>query len=133
VSTVERSYADWELPLAAPTPLRIDVVPVASPRTELDARGDVKFLVPVDVVLRKKFERLEQSAATGRLTRDDIDSLVKLVLEIHAFFLARRLASFEAAIWDSTEILAASVPSHLRKQRQFTGVVRVTYDVSVPA
>ena len=132
--TAERSYADWELPLddAAADALRVDVVPVNNPETDLETRGQVNYKAAADIVVRKKLNVPEQDPSTGRIAIGQIDALVALVLEIHQFFLAARLANYDSAVWDKTEIRAAYVPKHLRQHRQFTGIVRVTFDVSRP-
>lgn len=131
--TAERSYADWELPLDddAADDLRVDVVPVNNPATELEARDQVNYTVAADIVVRKKLNVAEQDPSTGRIELAEIDALVALVLEIHQFFLAARLASYDSASWDKTEVRAAYIPKHLRQHRQFTGIVRVTFDVSL--
>lgn len=132
--TAVRSYADWELPLddAAADTLRVDVVPVNNPETELQSRGQVNYKAAADIVVRKKLNVPEQDPSTGRITIGQIDALVALVLEIHQFFLAARLASYDSAVWDKTEIRAAYIPKHLRQHRQYTGIVRVTFDVARP-
>ena len=85
-----------------------------------------------DIVVRQKLSVPEQDPSTGRIELAEIDVLVGLVLEIHQFFLAARLASYDMAVWDKTEVRAAYIPKHLRQHRQFTGIVRVTFDVSIP-
>ena len=131
--TAERSYADWELPLDddAADDLRVDVVPVNNPETELESRGQVNYKVAAEIVVRKKLNVSEQDPTTGRIELAEIDALVALVLEIHQFFLSARLASYDSASWDKTEVRAAYIPKHLRQHRQFTGIVRVTFDVSL--
>ena len=131
--TAERSYADWELPLDddAADDLRVDVVPVNNPATELESRDQVNYKAAADIVVRKKLNVSEQDPSTGRIELAKIDALVALVLEIHQFFLAARLASYDSASWDKTEVRAAYIPKHLRQHRQFTGIVRVTFDASV--
>ena len=132
--TAERSYADWELPLddAAADALRVDVVPVNNPETDLETRGQVNYKAAADIVVRKKLNIPEQDPSTGRIAIAQIDALVAFVLEIHQFFLAARLASYDSAVWDKTEIRAAYIAKHLRQHRQFTGIVRVTFDVARP-
>ena len=129
---VERSYADWEWPLDDTDQggLRVDVVPVNNPATELETRGSVSYKVATDIVIRKKFAANEQEAGTGRIDIAEIDGLVRLVLEINAHFLKGRLDTYSKAVWDETAIRAAYIGKHLREHRQFTGVVRVTFDVS---
>ena len=61
--------------------------------------------------------------------------MVKVVEELHEFFCGQRMDAFSVeeadrtATWESTEILAAYRKDHLRQNRQFTGIVRLTFRV----
>lgn len=133
--TPERSYADWDLPLEQLDQLLCDVVPVNNPKSELEERGAIQYLAQVDVVLRRKFQAAHQDAGTGRVAIAQVDALVKVVEELHEFFCGERMDSFSVeeanrtATWESTEILAAYRKDHLRQNRQFTGIVRLTFRV----
>jgi hypothetical protein len=121
-----RSYADWELPLEDAGDLRVDVVPAGSPEMELETRGSIGYTPQVDIVVRKRLAQ-EQQEADGTLILPEIDDLVLLVQEIAEYFMADRLAEFEGAAWERTQILAAFKSSHLRQYRQFTGIIRLTF------
>jgi hypothetical protein len=121
-----RSYADWELPLEDAGVLHVDVVPVGSPEIELETGGSIGYMPQVDIVIRKRLAT-DQQEADGTLVLPEIDDLVYLAQEIAEYFVAGRLAGFEDAAWERTQILAAFKPSHLRQYRQFTAVIRVTF------
>ncbi len=127
------SYADWEL-LLEDSDLHVDVVTVISEqKSELAARGGkVKFTVPVDIAVRKRFDVTDQDSDTGRTSVDAVDVLTLLVQEIYLLFMptATRqpgLDAFEDAVWQDTKVLANPDRKSLRENHQFTGVVRVTF------
>lgn len=145
LATIERSYADWELKLETMDllelqqdidKLRIDVV-VHTTLQELSmvSRGAVRYVVPVDIAVRRKFGADKADDATGRVRIEEVDKLVKLVQEINLLFSQQRLAEFQYAVWDGekggTSILACPQQSHLREKRQFTGLVRVFFRADV--
>ena len=121
-----RSYADWELPLEDQDELHVDVVPVGSPEMELETRGSIDYSPQVDIVIRKRLAS-DQQEADGTLILPEVDDLVLLVQELAEYFMADRLAEFEGAAWERTQMLAAFKPSHLRQYRQFTGIIRLTF------
>lgn len=127
----ERSYADWELPLeeSAPTDrVLVDVTPVPPLATELASRADIRYAPAVDVIVRRRLNP-NQREADGKLALPEVDSLVLLVEQIHEFFTPARLVAYDAAAWESTELLRQYVPSHLREHHQFTGQIRLTFTV----
>lgn len=128
-----RSYADFEVPLSEPTDyVRVDVVPVSRMKAELETRKSISYAPQVDVLVRRKFNPSNQ-ASDGRVEMDDVDQLVLFVEEIHSTLVFMRTGGNWRegdGIWVEEEIIAAYIPSHLRKFRQFTGIIRVTYDVS---
>lgn len=143
--TIERSYADWELKLEAMDllelqqdidKLRIDVVThTTQQRTELTSRGVVKYIVPVDIAVRRKFGTDKQNDNTGRIKIEEIDALVKLVEDIHLLFTPRPLTDFAYAVWDGesggTNIVVNPDQKMLREKRQFTGIVRIFFRADV--
>src|SRR5262245_5543313 len=101
--TPERSYADWDLPLEQVTDqLLCDVVPVNSPKSELEERGAVQYLAQVDVVLRRKFAPPDQESDTGRVTLANVDGHVKVVEELREFFCGERMDAFSVEEADHT-------------------------------
>lgn len=143
--TAERSYADWELKLDAMDllelqqdidKLRVDVVAhTTQQRTELTSRGIVKYIVPVDIAVRRKFGTDKQNDETGRIKIEEIDQLVKLVEDIHLLFTPQRLTEFDYAVWDGedggTSIVVNPDQKLLREKRQFTGIVRIFFRADV--
>lgn len=128
-----RSYADWELPLEeSPTgneALRVDVVPVPALESELESRGAISYSPATDIIVRK---RLGQDArgVDGKLLLAEVDALVLFVQELAEFFTADQMDAETGARWKQTDIRRAYVPSHLKERHQFTGQIRVTFDVS---
>jgi hypothetical protein len=139
--TPRRSYADWELDLSKSDllehreadKLHVDVVAqMTEQRVELAARGGrLKYIIPVDIGVRRKFGADKQNDDTGRIDIAEVDALMLLVQELYELFMPQRLTEFPFAVWDGenggTRILAAPVRDHLRKMRQFTGLIRVVF------
>ena len=125
-----RSYADWDEQLEDAGTLHVDVVPVNYDESALDSRESIGYVVSCDVGIRKRFGTDDQEVSTGRIELAEIDDLVLLVEAIHEFFIERRLAGYESAVWRETKIRSAYIRKHLREYRQFTGMIRVSYDVS---
>ncbi len=126
----ERSYADWELGLTDAGELHVDVVAVTTEqKTELVARGArARYTVPIDIAVRYRFGEQDQDDQSGRIDVAKIDGLVLLVEQIHEQFLPNRLTEFTDAVWVETKILVCPLLKHLRELRQFTGIVRVTFE-----
>lgn len=140
---VERSYGEWEMDLKSPgnwglqdaNKLHIDVVAHTTEQAaELSSRTSLQFEVPVDIGVRQKLGIPEQDAASGLLNVEEIDRLVALTQAIHVGLTRQRLPDFDCAVWLSTRLMAAPITEHLRKLRQFTSIVRVTFraDVEIP-
>jgi hypothetical protein len=125
----QRSYADWDLPLEDLGVLHCDVVPVASPFLAMETRGSLLWKPEVDVVLRKRLDPYQQDT-DGHTLLAEVDAHVELFERVAASLVARRLAGAEEIAWESTEVLAAVKPSHLRKFRQYTGILRVTFSAT---
>lgn len=128
----ERSYPDWNLELAEAKQLHVDVVPVGYVETALASRGSVGYQVTVDIGVRKKFGQLSQESRTGRIDVAEIDELILLVQQIHQYMCHQdRRVLAENVHWKETVITDAYVTKHLRELRQFTGLIRVNYNVHV--
>ena len=79
--TAARTYADAEYQLdAAEDTLQCDVVPASELKTELDDRGNIRYLASAFVVFRRKFAgaHIEQvgSSEQTRVKADSVDPLV---------------------------------------------------------
>ncbi|MBI3464294.1 MAG: hypothetical protein HY000_14745 [Planctomycetes bacterium] len=129
--TPERSYADWELPLETMDRLYVNVVAhTTKQKLELGTRGgSLTYRIPVDVCIRERLGQDREDGDTGRLENTRIDALMLLTQEVYETFLPKRLTTFEAGAWESTEIVVAPDAKLLRENRQFTSVVRVTFKV----
>jgi hypothetical protein len=128
-----RAYADFDEQLLSDM-LRAEVVPVGPLPTELDGRYSVAYQCSADIVLRKRFTPDDMEQVSGmdaaRVKPCVVDPYVALVEEINEWLIAKRLTDMEDAVWRETSIVAAVVHKHLREWQQFTGILRVTYDVS---
>lgn len=129
----ERSYADWELELKDSDTLHVDVVAVTTDQKfEMASRGMSRFEIPVDIAIRKRFGTADQHEDTGRIDLDKIDELVLLTQQIYESMTQQRLPDELCSVWRETKILVAPDVEALRTKRQFTGVVRVTFEAHKP-
>lgn len=125
--TAERSYVDWELELEDQGVLHVDVVANSvESKAELSSRTTVKQTVPVDIAIRKRFGAADQDA-NGRINIQAIDDMMSLVDEIYEVFMPQRLTGFTEAVWKETKLLACPIHEALKKQRQFTAIIQVTF------
>ena len=132
---VERSYADWDLKLEnlddlemkESYKLRVDVVSHSTAQAvEHSARGKLKFTVPIDIAVRKKFGPEDQDSDTGRINVTAVDELMELTQRIYVLFAHQQLNGFPEGTQEETSIEVAPFREHLRVLRQFTSIVRVT-------
>lgn len=126
--TAVRTYADWDEELKGETGLLVDVVPVFDPATDLETRGQMVYMIDVDVGVRKCFGVSEQDSGTQRITVAKVDELVLFIEQINDHFAADRFAAVADLAWKGTEIRACYNREHLRTLRQFTGIVRLTFE-----
>lgn len=137
--TPERSYADWELALETERAedgnrLLVDVVGHMTTQEVMPAaRGDVgspklRYGVTVDIAVRKRFDQGQRDGDTGRVQLAEVDELVYLVQEIGEHFNLQRMNEFTAATHDKTEVVVNPDRLHLREFKQFTGIVRITFN-----
>lgn len=142
----ERSYADWDLKLEGMDllelrdidKLRVDVVAhTTQQQSGVSARGKARFIVPVDIAVRRKFGKDKQKEDSGRIKVEEIDALVLLVQTLCVMFTQAVLEidGYDGAVWDSenggTQVLANPDQKQLREKRQFTGLVRLFFRVDV--
>lgn len=134
--TVEMSHADWELDLKDSDGLRIDVVPASVPKFDQLTQGLFDNQVPIDIGVRKRFTGDEIDSDTGRTETSDINALVDLLYDIAKYFApsqpsqnGRRLSQVPAAAWRSCEVLTIRDRQTLRINQQYTGVIRITYQL----
>jgi len=142
--TPERSYAEWELDLSKQAKdsgwelsdadkLHVDVVAHTTQQdSELSGRGFLRYSVPVQIAIRKKFGQEAQDDDTGRIAIAKIDELIKLTEEIHVLLTEADLDDQYNSKWnDAPKIIAAPVKAHLRQISQFTGIIEGTFDSHV--
>lgn len=127
------SFATWQseqLKGELAEQLNVDVVPVTtSQEAEQSTRAKVRFRVPIDIAVRRRLGPTKQDDDTGKVLRDEIAALCLVVQELHLACMAHRFTDFSAGTWDSTKLLANPLRKHLIDWRQFTGIVRVTFNV----
>lgn len=132
--TPERSYADWEEPLeteaAEENRLLVDVVANTTEQTLVAAtRGadpKIQYIVAVDIAVRRRFGQDKQDSDTGRVKIEEVDALCLLVQEIHEHFHLQRGSNAGVVHHEPARILVNPDREHLRKMKQFTGIVRLT-------
>lgn len=120
-----RSYAPEDMKLDKHGELRIDVVPVGHDSAEMDDRAHLAYVSGIDIGIRYKFSQGD-STSTGEIDMSEIDGLAKLVEQVYEFLAGKR---FCEAIWRDGSIRAVYVPKHLREWRQFTGIIRVRFEI----
>lgn len=126
------SYAEWDLELTDNT-LHVDVVPVGYMTSELaDRSGQVEHAVAVHIAVRK---RLKRATLTKRFVPADVKALITATRKINDFFVLRELTTMASAIWvqvpGESPIESAYDRDHLRLNSQFTGIVKVAYEVTL--
>lgn len=129
--TAARSYADWDLALET-SGLFVDVVTAAgSVETELvDRKGSLDYTVPVHIAIRERFTLAERVEATGRIDVAEIDALVELTDDIHAYFSTDRFSgSYDDIVWNETRLLICPDRRALREWGQFLGIVELRFSV----
>lgn len=136
--TAERSYADWNEKLVDAEVLHVDVVPWRTADDELDDRGEITYRCDIDVLIRKRFGLTDQQI-DGRIANEDVDDLLGLHQEIREFWLpshdnvnqtGRRLTDVPNASWVATRSMADYVRPHFKQHRQYTGWLRITFELS---
>jgi len=110
----------FELPEMAE--LRVSVVPVGV-EIGIVARHQTAERYRIDVGVQKKLP------ADATAESDEADALLKLAQEIGQFFRFRRLAGFPQVVWVKTEHEPLYDPQHFEQLRQFTAVVRLTFQL----
>lgn len=133
---VSRLYMQGkDLLLTEANTLRVDVQ-VGDCETEFATRALTQYTCRTDIAVRKKFVPAETVAATGKIDVAEIDRLILLTQQIHDFFSrdsdnasGRRLANYEEAAFQNVEFRPLYFPNHLRENRQYTGIVAVTFQV----
>lgn len=137
--TADFNWGDWEDKLAnSDTSLKVDVVPGPFD-WEPVTRSQKKWEIATDIAIRK---RLPKDQATQRVYTSDVNELDKLVQDIADFFFLKELTNYTTAkqvtkVQDlgrreaksGVEILTSADRDHLQKYTQFTGVIRLTYEV----
>lgn len=130
------SGADFDTLLQDVGELRVDVCPVSAKST-LQARGRLKYVVSVDVLVRRKFAAADRES-DGSIKFSELAEMLELVEEIGEYFApcqpnqtGRRLTTLTDAAWDSSsEIKSNYSRKMLRENGQFSGWVTLVYSLS---
>lgn len=107
--------------------LRVDVILGDRKSTPLDRsrqKDDIRVEVAVRQVVSRSAGLTEETAI--------LDGLVALVEELDAFLSARanrRPPGAEWAGWQGSELVYPFLPAHVRDNRQFTSLLRLSYFV----
>ena len=124
-----RSY-DTDTELADLDNLHVDVVPAVE-TTEMKSRRSMGFTCEIDIGIRKRFGPDATDEATGKVKTEEIDALMDLKQEILLSLGLPRLAMMAGAKFGDAKIRVSWVPAHLHDKRQYTGVIRATYQTVV--
>jgi hypothetical protein len=122
-----RSYATFEQTLEDQDVLHVDVVPVYNPTSELETRAEVVYVMAFDIAVRQRMGTEKQDQTTGEILTSTVDPLVSFVEAIHDYFCTDRFSGTNTT-WKGTEFRAAYVREQLKDLRQFTGIVRLTFE-----
>lgn len=140
----QRSYAEWDLELSKMDNIEVrdldklycDVVAhMSDEAVEPSSRTSIRYKVPVDIMLRRKFGQDKQDDDRGGVKIEEVDALLLLQTQIHLLFMLNRFGSDTFAVWDGenggTSILWAPHRDHLRNFHQFSGLIRIVFRVDV--
>lgn len=122
--SIERNYAEFDVELEALTDLRIDVCAVKHVSAGMETRGAIAYETETDICVRRKFGSTD-SDPDQQISKEAIDLLVKFTEEIHEFLVAETLGT--GARWSDAKLLMCPNKRHLRLNRQFTSLIRVTH------
>lgn len=127
---IERKYVSGRL-LGDVNVLYVDVQ-AGEVETEAADRERIKWTCRIYLIIRKRFDTVEEDATTGEIDTKEIDRLVLLTEEIHDFFVLRPLAAYDEAVWLGVEWqpgYAPYSPEDLQEFRQFTGLMAIDFGV----
>ena len=124
-----RYVLDETLEDAGAAGVKVDIA-IATGASELSDRDALGYVDAFDLAIRKRLTSSDIDQETGEPIASRMSDLISLVEEINETLAAsERLNSYDAAIWQDSEIRAFWVPAHVRQYNQFTGVLRVRYSV----
>jgi hypothetical protein len=130
--TPQVSY-DAEALLENLATLRVDVVPMGSVFAPI-SRTSSSYQFMCDVAVRKKFAATDADT-DGTVKDAEVAALIELLEDLNEYLAdpARRIFSstYLFAQWAGSEMRWLWIPEHLRQERQYTGIFRVTYRVVV--
>jgi len=119
---------DTELVLEDLDTLHVDLV-AAGLSTIPESRASLEYNAQIDVAVRYRFGVLEHDT-DGSIDVEEIAPYLALLEEIGEFLADpdnRRPPLKADAVWIGNELRAPWVPEQLRTNRQYTGIMRVTY------
>lgn len=130
------SGADFDTLLQDVGELRVDVCPVSCKAT-LQARGRLKYVAIVDVLIRRKFAAADRES-DGSVKFAELAEMLELVEEVGEYFApcqpnqsGRQLSTLTNAAWEPTsEIKANYSRKMLREAGQFSGWITLAYSLS---
>ena len=139
--TAKRQAGEINYELKETSDVVVDVVPF-SMKTKLGSRGTVDYTVVTSICIRKKIPSNEQGV-DGWIPNAQVDPLFVLLQEINDYFIpsqdngrsGRRLADAPEAAWventkENEDGIMGPYSKFLMEEKQFVGIVRVTYEVS---
>lgn len=125
----QRNWGTKDTEISTLKTLRCDVVPVRHSEADAQTRGHLTYQTEVDVVLRYKFAQ-DQQDECGNIPNADVDPLILLTEEIHEYLVHKTLDddAEQGPYWRSVRLLWCPYKMDLRDRRQFTSLIRVTFE-----
>lgn len=124
----ERSYVPLDAKLLEDGVTRVDVVIAGHQEAALRDRAHVVYAAALDVGIRYKFKQDSQET-NGQIANSEVDPLVCLVEQVYEYLAKKTLCEAE---WRDASVSSTFIREHLKDWRQFTGVIRVRFDVEAP-
>ncbi len=137
--TTDQNGGDWDLPLTdqgAPGSEQLLTVDLVAVEDDMDIASliaadgtkDILHKCTFQVIVRKRLtERIED---TGKLLFSAVQALTACVEKIATYFVGRELSTLAAASWAGSKVESIRYPATLRENSQFTGIARITYEMT---
>lgn len=134
--TARRSYPDWSEAFDDLQGLSVDVIHAIDEDQPvgLASAGSIEYSPTIHIVVRKRFEKADRVAKTGRINPDSVDPLATLIEEIRRYFIGRRLTGVLPDLpnvqWDGSSQVKRWYDPHRLKSGMFEGYVQLKFTVN---
>lgn len=112
----------------------VDVVP-RELNCSLATRGAAGFAPIVDIFIRRKAGRTEQTSETGEIENEELDAMAGLAEDIAVSFQPEQpdrdgiLQYYDTAVWRHSQIVTAYVTDKFTQHRIIQSQIRLTFDI----